>query len=185
MTKKDKREINSQNKIEDALLDFLNHSDLSDITIANICDKAHVSRTTFYKHYRNTYELFEKTVDKLIDETLDIGNEFFNCIMKKKNKGYPMCELIRTDSRYKAIMKNDELTAIFIEKISEKIDPEVIRTIAANNGLTSFQVKTLLQYQISGCVTAIRGHFDESSSEWKKHKKVIDDFLKRGYQFIE
>lgn len=48
-----------------ALLLLLEKKDIEFITVTEITKKAGVSRSTFYLHYDNVYELFEETVENL------------------------------------------------------------------------------------------------------------------------
>ena len=101
----DIREIKTKQLIKNTFLKMLKQNDLSDITVSSISKKAGISRTTFYKHYQSVANLFTLTINDLIDETLDIGNEFFNCVNKRPvNKA--MCEIIRQDERYRAIIES-------------------------------------------------------------------------------
>lgn len=46
--------------IRETFLDILKEKPVSKITVKEICDKAEINRGTFYKHYRDCYDLMEK-----------------------------------------------------------------------------------------------------------------------------
>lgn len=52
--------------IQTTFLELLQQKPLSKITVREICDKAEINRSTFYKHYQDCYDL----LDKLKEDTL-------------------------------------------------------------------------------------------------------------------
>lgn len=60
----DVRIIKNKRVIENAMILLLQRKEFSKITIQDICQEALVSRSTFYAHYLDKYDLLEKIVDK-------------------------------------------------------------------------------------------------------------------------
>ncbi len=46
--------------IQTAFLDLLQQKPVNKITVREVCDKAEINRSTFYKHYQDCYDLLEK-----------------------------------------------------------------------------------------------------------------------------
>ncbi|GAJ26558.1 transcriptional regulator [Liquorilactobacillus sucicola DSM 21376 = JCM 15457] len=65
----DKRKIKTKRLIEMTFINILSEKELSRITIKEICEKALISKSTFYDHYVDKYAL----VDTIIQE---YSNEF-------------------------------------------------------------------------------------------------------------
>ena len=42
---------------------------LDKVSVTQICKKAEINRVTFYKYYQDVYDLYEKTVDELLDSS--------------------------------------------------------------------------------------------------------------------
>lgn len=59
-TKNNKQYINTERRIEEAFILLLSQKHISKITIHDICQNAHISRTTFYVHYKDIYDLLRK-----------------------------------------------------------------------------------------------------------------------------
>ena len=55
--------------IKDSFLDLLGAYPLDKISVTQICKKAEINRVTFYKYYQDVYDLYEKTVDELLDSS--------------------------------------------------------------------------------------------------------------------
>ena len=54
--------------MKDALLELLKQQKLSKITVKAICDTADVNRSTFYKYYSDTTELFKEIEQELLEQ---------------------------------------------------------------------------------------------------------------------
>ena len=52
--------LKSKQLIQDALMEILRFKGFQDITVSELCERANVSRRTFYRHYRNTIEVLEE-----------------------------------------------------------------------------------------------------------------------------
>jgi len=60
----------NQTAIENAFFDFLAEKDIAHISIREICEKAKVNRSTFYRHCLDIYDLLDKTGQRIIGEFL-------------------------------------------------------------------------------------------------------------------
>jgi AcrR family transcriptional regulator len=55
----------------EALLAEMSERAFEDITVTDICERAMVHRTTFYKHYEDKYALLEQGMRQMYDELVD------------------------------------------------------------------------------------------------------------------
>ncbi|MCR4856176.1 MAG: TetR/AcrR family transcriptional regulator [Erysipelotrichaceae bacterium] len=171
--------------IRSSLLKLLLKKQFQEISILELCKEAKISRMSFYKNYGNTRMAMEETIDELIEETIDLADEFFACINGKNiKKQRPMCDLIRKDMRFLPIIKDEELTRIFIERMTFKISDETVKAVAKLGELSPSQIRTLFEFQLCGCIMSVRNSYDLSDEQWRKKKKAIDEFLKKGYSII-
>lgn len=58
--------------IKDSFIDLLGAYPLNKITVTQICKKAEINRVTFYKYYQDTFDLYEKIIDELLDYSSDV-----------------------------------------------------------------------------------------------------------------
>lgn len=56
----DLRVLKTKNSIEDSLFYLLERKDFKDITVQNILDTALINRSTFYRYYKDKYDLVEQ-----------------------------------------------------------------------------------------------------------------------------
>lgn len=77
MTKKEKdiRHYRTKKRMNDAMIELLKIKNFNQITVKDICEKATISRSGFYLHYMDKYDLVEKyqlelmkQINRIIDE---------------------------------------------------------------------------------------------------------------------
>lgn len=57
----------TQKLLIDAIMSLLREKSFNEIHISDICDKAMVHRTTFYKHFEDKYDLLNHAMNKLLE----------------------------------------------------------------------------------------------------------------------
>ncbi len=63
--KEDLRIVRTKKLLKDAIFRLLQEKPIEDITVNEICDRAMVHRTTFYKHYEDKYHLLAGLMQEL------------------------------------------------------------------------------------------------------------------------
>ena len=66
--KTDRRTLKTQKALRDALAQLLTEKQLHKVTVQEIADLAEVNRVTFYKHYLDVYDLYEKLESDVLVE---------------------------------------------------------------------------------------------------------------------
>jgi AcrR family transcriptional regulator len=64
----DRRVRRTQATLQRALIDLVREQDLSQINVADVADRADVSRSTFYDHYQDVHELAEAACTSMLDD---------------------------------------------------------------------------------------------------------------------
>ena len=64
----DGRIIKTKKQINCALIELLRSKHLSEITVSTLCDKAGISRNTFYAHYHTPVDVIDEMSNNLINE---------------------------------------------------------------------------------------------------------------------
>lgn len=124
-----KRKKMSQEKIENAFLEFIQTRDISDISVTDICKATGLNRSTFYANYVDIYDLVDKIKDKMINNFFDIYKDETN----KKEHSYDFLKLfyhIRDNQLfYKTYFKlnlNLDSFILFIDKTeAERFDRNI------------------------------------------------------------
>ncbi|MFI7639371.1 TetR/AcrR family transcriptional regulator [Nonomuraea sp. NPDC049400] len=67
----DPRVRRTQAALQRTLIDLVQDRDLSRISVADVAERAGVSRSTFYDHYRDVHELAEAACTAMIDDLIE------------------------------------------------------------------------------------------------------------------
>src|SRR5262245_65803380 len=65
--KRDRRIQRTQHNLTHALVDLVTEKRFADITVQNLIDRADVGRSTFYSHFRDKEDLFQKNWEEFLD----------------------------------------------------------------------------------------------------------------------
>ena len=64
---KSKQNQTTDEKIREAFINYLREKTLiEDITVASISEKAGISKSTFYRHYKDIYDVYEQMIDEFM-----------------------------------------------------------------------------------------------------------------------
>ena len=96
--------------IRSAFTTLLVEKDIEDITVQEIVEEAMISRSAFYLHYKDKYDLYETIATNLLEELLTI---------MKQAELYPLDAM--TDAHYDQNRPLD-LTMLFLEHIQANAD---------------------------------------------------------------
>ncbi|MCD7824062.1 MAG: TetR/AcrR family transcriptional regulator [Oscillospiraceae bacterium] len=67
-TKGNRRVLVTKQLISDALLKLLEAKSIEKITITELCETAHVNRSTFYHHYTSQYDVLSEIEDEKVED---------------------------------------------------------------------------------------------------------------------
>ena len=64
----DKRIEYTQKTLKNTFLSLLEKKDITNIKVSKICEEAGINRGTFYRYYKNEYDLLQKIQTDFINE---------------------------------------------------------------------------------------------------------------------
>lgn len=94
----DIRIVKTKNKLTNTLILLLKEKKLKDITVLELCKKASINRTTFYKYYKDVDDLTIQIEDQLLIEL----KEFINDIQRNYLISYTS-KIIETIAKHKEV----------------------------------------------------------------------------------
>ena len=142
--------IDIDNRIIDALIDIAQKKSFADISVIEVCKKANINRTTFYKHYHGVWDVVEKIKNNVRKVVNIVGSEydyreftkhpdailFSNIEFHEKNK-----ERLRKIANIKELapfLSDIVHEVIVLTERNETIPEEFKNTLFAKVGLTFF-----------------------------------------------
>ena len=104
--------------IKNAFLETEKKKMFNEISVAEICRYAQVSRSTFYQYYNNLTELLD-------DILLDISEQCSDAItvhkllegVDEKPDKEPFCEFVRREKKYRGLFMDESLTSKIVNQI--------------------------------------------------------------------
>jgi len=123
--KKDRRSARTQRSLSGALVELVKEKRFDEITVQEVIDRANVGRSTFYSHFRDKEDLFQRDWERFLDglaQHIDwdkAGEESFVPVV------YLFSHLQEFQSFYQSLVRSQMADAIFksgISYLSQKIE---------------------------------------------------------------
>ena len=165
--KQDRRTLKTRKALRDGLAELLTEKELRKITVQEIADKADVNRVTFYKHYLDVYDLYDKVEAELLVEmgllilrlTDSSADKVFSELISYISENRSMFRMIFCPNASGAL--RDKFSRL-IEGLFLQIQAEKQHSHISDNALEYRNC-----YRAQGCIAVISkwvlGNFAESS----------------------
>lgn len=135
MTKK----INQRTRItkrilKDSLIELLKSKTIYQISIRELCDKAEINRSTFYKYYGSQFDLLEEMeVDlmALVEEALSKSTRVNG---HNRSAFQTICRYLEENLELSRLLINNNVDPVFAEKIlgSDQVKKEIYKMLGPN-----------------------------------------------------
>lgn len=131
MKKIDPRIKRTNNYLITALVELLKEKDLNKISVQNITDKANLTRATFYLHYRDKQDFFNKLVDEVIADLIDYVKQIDTMQQELvsdeniKDAFTRLFEYIYKNNEFFTIMLSDKGLSQFRPKLEATVQNEI------------------------------------------------------------
>jgi AcrR family transcriptional regulator len=143
MEKKENRKIRySKMVIRESLMELMKSKSILSVSVKDICDLADLSRSTFYDHYKDQYDLLKQIEDETLAYFEDMLNKYKDKLSKKET--YQMVEEMLT------YIANNGNT---------------IHVLLSENGDIAFQKKLLYHFVMHNQITK---YFSEKQNDETK-----------------
>jgi AcrR family transcriptional regulator len=123
--KKDRRSVRTQRSLSGALVELITEKRFDEITVQEVIDRADVGRSTFYSHFRDKEDLFQKDWERFLDglaQHIEWGQARQGRFVPVE---YLFSHLQEFQSFYKSLVRSQKADAIFksgISYLSQKIE---------------------------------------------------------------
>lgn len=190
--KKDDLRIRRTYKLlSESLLDLLSENKFEDISVTDICEKAMIHRTTFYKHFEDKYQLlkfcvkefqinfskennFDYKFNNLTDYYIYTMKNILEFITSPKNK-----------SQFVALLKNNRnsIQTIFHETIVEDVILK-LEDVKKNGNEFSVPIPMIAEFYAGAIISVIRWWFESDMTISVEDLIRYSTFLSQKNLFI-
>jgi len=178
MNDEDERIKTTRKKIESAFLRLKDGRSFKDISVADVCREAGVSRSTFYSRYGTMENLLASTIDSIL------SNLSFKEKVLRINRwdgapsGDSMCMYVRSHPETHCLFYDGEMHDIIVERNMLRCSDKNWEIMSEYGDIDRERFDDLQRYQIYGCLSMMKLHADSSDDVWRKTKDIIDQMIR-------
>ncbi len=163
--------LTARDKMETAYFEFLEHENYSKITVSDIITRAGVSRTTFYRHYVDIFDMHEKVAqrfsEKLIEECLK------KVFISTENNGYfdEIVNIFKSQDKYIMLISGKNGSRFFFEALYKQattVLPSLVPGISER-----------MQFRLKFITIASIGVYVKNILENREHQPEFIDICKK------
>lgn len=151
----DKRSLKTKKAIYGALADLLTVKELRNITVQEISDKIDIHRSTFYKHFKDIYDVYEQLEQVIFNELDELISEYGE---KNAFEFYPIIfKYIEENPKIFKMVFSPNNTGLLYQKLSEFIE-SLCRQIWKKNykaNIHDNMFDYIIRYHTNGCMAII------------------------------
>ena len=151
----DRRTLKTRKALREALADLLTEKELRKVTVQEIADKADVNRVTFYKHYLDVYDLYDKIEE---DTLVELGLLVLRLEELPHEKFFStLLDYISENRMIFRMIFSPNTTGQLRSKLNKLIEGVFLQIVSEKRGL-EITDKTLVYmscYRAQGCLAVI------------------------------
>ena len=157
--------------LRSAFMELLEEKRFEDITVGQLCDRAMIRRTTFYKHFEDKYDYFAFYVREMVEvfhrqisaETVEGGTRAYLLRMSR--------EFLRFLQQHERLVRNVSQSAVFpmlLSTVLEQISADTAAVMRRAGGNFPDQ-------QLEGTAAFFAGGVTNALFQCLKQEKPIDE----------
>ena len=152
-TRENQRVMITKKLLLDALLALLETKHLRDISVTELCSRAGINRTTFYKHYNTPNDVLEELERKYTLQIMAIENG--NQTLSAQERIEACCVFLHENRQMiRLLIRNgmdDEMATKAIIRLFQQTAAS-----AAADGFDETDQKLMITYIVNGCYSLLR-----------------------------
>ena len=185
MAKQDKRIARSIKLMKESYLQLLKEKPMEKISVVEICERAGISRYTFYSHYEDINALRNDLQQQLC-------REFFSSVnlYKFDRNSRPALDAlvhqIRTEPDLFALLFGTSISKENMVALIEDLFQLTLPVWSAHSALPQDQIRLIYCYMISGIFSMVREWYQSGfSTDEETIKDLMENLVRHGvYHYI-
>ncbi len=136
----DLRVIKTHKALKSALIELMNTVGFDKITVQSLTRKAMVSRTTFYLHYLDKFDLLDKVEDDVLNEMKTLVSPYVEQLksindlqLLFKNNSKTIYNYVKENEDFFKLIFSDKGDPAFISKFANTIQSTILPILGENN----------------------------------------------------
>lgn len=161
--KEDLRSTLSRKMLKDALLKLMQNRKAYDINVRELCEKAGVNRSTFYRHYNNIADILEEIYDDIGKIIAETNTSASHDPAHTGNHIYKAIDFFDKHPEYDPLILDE---GRFLQIFSERFKPLIADSI--NISKSGNENAYLIDYLLGGTFIIIRNWIENNRKESAK-----------------
>lgn len=144
-----------RNLIKESFYKIYLNKPLNEIRVSNICNKAHIGRSTFYNYYKNIDAILEEIEKNIIDDMMTIYTEYNYIELTSLKDNIPAPNFYEM---YKYVLKNKEIFNCMLKEKNKKFIKDSktsIKTKLESTFKKHIKNKNIVEYACDLCTEYI------------------------------
>ena len=171
----DRRVRKTKKQLRECLTRLLKEKKVQDITVRELTDMADLNRGTFYLHYRDVFDLLEKTENELLDE--------FNSLMYRHNAQ----DLTKDNSDLVYILLGENGDLNFVNRLKHLVREKCLQDWMEvfRSGNSAF-FEAYYSFIVSGCVGLVQYWLQTGLTESPEELATLaEKIINQGIRVLE
>lgn len=196
----DRRTAYTKNTVKDAMLELLSEMPFEKITVAALCRRADIVRTTFYLHYDSLTDVIKELADdailaasgtssKRIKDLATLAQEMHKTTDPELLAPYmsllPVCQRVADDPKYKVMFRDTMVSEYILMQIYRSQKSESVKQFQDSLGISGLQAEKLFLFVITGAFEVNKSMGWEKKQDWYEVQKILLTFISGGYEKLE
>lgn len=144
----DRRTAYTRMVIKQAFLTLLNTHKLEQITVKEICFEANINRATFYRNFKDIYDLFEEIEHEMIQEAFPNGSSDFDLNQ--------LLEVIYNNQTFYKEFFDNHLQSTLISSMIEDLQKSFAKTLKENNVFNEQDYNAYFHFALYGATGLLK-----------------------------
>lgn len=196
----DRRTAYTKNTVKDAMLELLAEMPFEKITVAALCRRADIVRTTFYLHYDSLTDVIKELADDAILAASGTGSKNIkdlSILAREMNKStdpellapymslLPVCQRVADDPKYKVMFRDTMVSDYILMQIYRSQKSDSVKQFQDHLGISVQQAEKLFLFMITGAFEVNKSMGWEKKQDWYEVQKILLTFISGGYEKLE
>lgn len=185
----DRRVRKTRRQLRECLITLLKEKKVQDITVKELTDMADLNRGTFYLHYKDVFDLLEKTETELLDD-------FSQLILRHDARELKSHSTVIFNDVYALVAPNADLIEIligengdlnFVNRLKQLIREKCLRDwMELYRGGSPSVFDAYLSYMVSGCLGLVQYWLQSGCRETPQQMALLtEEIIRKGLGVLE
>ena len=187
---KDIRVRYTKSVIREALLEEMKEKTFAEISVAGLCRRAEISRSTFYYNYNNSQEILRDIVYDIMPGVPSILGNIRDILSGSSvNRVDTATEKIQNeiykDKRLKLLFTDSTCRPLVSDIVFSLLKDDYVKEMSGYFGIDKEAAEVIFYFHIGGYVTAAFKMNADTPETWNNYREILDTLMGGGLKKLQ